>query len=80
MGVVLYLFYAREPERNRRFELPQGATNLAVSPDGKWVAVGCRRGHGAHVWRTSDAVLVAHLEPTTPFLFSAGRARSGQTR
>ena len=63
MASGIHLLYPREPARNVRLERPSGATNVVVSPDGKWVAAGSWRGSGAHVWRTSDRALVAHLEP-----------------
>jgi len=44
-----------------RIPRPLGATRLAVSKGGEWVASGAWHGNGVHVWRTADGKLVAHL-------------------
>jgi WD40 repeat protein len=55
------LAFVATPERTFHVGPLDDCRNVAVSPDGEWLATGSHGKNGAQVWRLRDATQVAHL-------------------
>jgi eukaryotic-like serine/threonine-protein kinase len=64
--------YVATPERTIRVGPLDDCRNVAVSPDGQWLATASLQSGGARVWRITDGAKVAELpiDGVTPVAFS----------